>query len=122
VGQYDIHRNPGRKTARTHPFLMVVQSDRWAGLDTRLVAPLVLRSTVPADEIAQSYLTPIFTIDGREVFLNPFDLTPVPVERLGPVVASFAQDEDARRRIQKALDEALNPYRTRLVVEFRRDS
>jgi CcdB protein len=56
VGQYDIHRNPGRKTARTHPFLMVVQSDRWAGLDTRLVAPLVLRSTVPADEIAQSYI------------------------------------------------------------------
>jgi hypothetical protein len=54
-------------------------------------------------------MTPIFTIDGREVFLNPFDLTPVPVERLGPVVASFAQDEDARHRTQKALDEVLSP-------------
>jgi hypothetical protein len=34
----------------------------------------------------------------------------VPLERLGKPVASFAADEDARRRIRKALDEALSPY------------
>ena len=110
MAQFDIHRNPGQRTGRTHPFLVVVQSDRWAGLGTRLVVPLVLRSVLPLEDIAQSVLTPVFTVAERDVFLNPFDLTPVPVNRLGDPIASFAADESAKRRIQQALDEALSPY------------
>ena len=110
MAQFDIHRNPGQRTGRTHPFLVIVQSDRWSALDTRLVAPLVLRSALPVDDITVSVLTPVFTIAGREVFLNPFDVTPVPRDRLGDPLASLAADEDAKRRIQQALDEALIPY------------
>jgi len=107
--QFDVHRNPGRRTGRTHPFLVIVQSDRWSTLGSRLVVPLVLRVLVPVDAIARSTLTPVFTVERREVFLNPFDLVSVPLDQLGPPVTSFATDDAAKRRIQQALDNALNP-------------
>lgn len=110
MAQFDVYRNPGQRTGRTHPFLVVVQSDRWSASASRLVAPLVLRSVVPVVEVVQHLLTPLFTIQRRDVFLNPFDLTPVPVGRLGRPVASFADDAEAKRRIQRALDEVLSTY------------
>jgi hypothetical protein len=65
---------------------------------------------MPLVEVAQSVLTPIFNINGREVFLNPFDVTPIPLDRLGKSVASVGSDSEARRRIQAALDEVLSPF------------
>jgi hypothetical protein len=65
---------------------------------------------MPLVEVAQSVLTPIFNINGREVFLNPFDITPVPLDRLGDAVASMGNDGEAKRRIQTALDEVLSPF------------
>ena len=108
--QFDVYRNPGKRTGRAYPFLVVLQSDRWAVTGTRLVAPLVLRSAMPMVEVAQSVLTPIFNINGRDVFLNPFDITPVPLDRLGDAVASMGNDGEAKRRIQTALDEVLSPF------------
>jgi toxin CcdB len=108
--QFDIYRNPGKRTGRAYPFLVVLQSDRWGAAGTRLVAPLVLRSAMPLVEVAQSVLTPIFSIDGQEVFLNPFDVTPVPLDRLVKAVASLGGDSEAKRRIQNALDEVLAPF------------
>jgi toxin CcdB len=108
--QFDIYWNPGVRTGRAYPFLIVLQSDRWAVSGTRLVAPLVLRSALPLVEVAQSVLTPVFDINGQEVFLNPFDVTPVPLDRLGNAVASLRNDSEAKRRIQKALDEVLSPF------------
>jgi len=61
-------------------------------------------------EVAQHVLTPVFDIDGREVFLNPFDVTPVPIDRLGKTVASLGADSTAKRRIQAALDQVLRPF------------
>jgi len=110
VSQFDIFVNPGKRTGRAYPFLIVLQSDRWAATGTRLVAPLVLRSAMPLVEVAQSVLTPVFNVNGREVFLNPFDVTPVPLERLGKAVASLSSDGAAKRRIQTALDEVLSPF------------
>ena len=40
---------------------------------------------------------------GRVTFLNPFDLATLGVHRLGELVASFAEDDEAKRRIQDAL-------------------
>jgi toxin CcdB len=110
MAQFDVYRNPGKRTARAYPFLVVVQSDRWSVTGTRLVAPLVLRSAMPMVEVAQHVLTPVFDINGREVFLNPFDVTPVPIDRLGKGVASLAANSEAKRRIQAALDEVLSPF------------
>jgi toxin CcdB len=108
--QFDVYLNPGKRTARAYPFLIVLQSDRWAATGTRLAAPLVLRSAMPLVEVAQSVLTPVFNINGREVFLNPFDVTPVPLDRLVKAVASLGGDSEAKRRIQNALDEVLSPF------------
>lgn len=110
MAQFDVYRNPGKRTARAYPFLVVVQSDRWSFKGTRLVAPLVLRSAMPMVEVAQHVLTPVFDINGHEVFLNPFDVTPVPIDRLGKAVASLAANSEAKRRIQAALDEVLSPF------------
>jgi len=88
---------------------VIVQSDRWSALRSRRVVPLVLRVLVPAAEIARSTLTPVFMIEGREVFLNPFNLVSVPLYQLGQPVAYCADDDTAKRRIQQALDDALDP-------------
>jgi toxin CcdB len=103
-------QNPGKRTGHAYPFLVVLQSGRWTTTNTRLVAPLVLRSATPLVEVAHSVLTPIFNINGREVFLNPFDVTPVPLDRLAKPVASLGDDSAAKRRIQNALDEVLSPF------------
>jgi len=79
-------------------------------MNDRLVVPLIPRAFFALDDIPRIVLTPTFEIEGRQVFVNPFELTPVPISRLGEEVASLAHDEDARRRIQKALDEAMSPY------------
>jgi hypothetical protein len=65
---------------------------------------------MPLAEVAQSVLTPVFNVDGRDVFLNPFDVTPVPLGRLVKAVASLADDSEAKRRIRSALDEGLSPF------------
>jgi hypothetical protein len=41
---------------------------------------------------------------------NPFDLATLGVHRLGEFVASFAEDDEAKRRIQDALDVVLKPF------------
>jgi len=109
MAQFDVYRNPGKRTARAYPFLIVVQSDRWAITGTRLVAPLVLRSAMPLVEVAQHVLTPVVDIHGSEVFLNPFDVTPIPIDKLGKSVSSLGGNSEAKRRIQSALDEVLSP-------------
>jgi hypothetical protein len=108
--QFDIHRNPSPRSSASRPFLLVIQSNRFADRDTRLVVALAARSALSRGRLALDWLTPGFEIAGREVFLNPFEITDVLADRLGPPVASFATDEDARRRIQRALDEVLAHY------------
>ena len=81
---------------RVFPFLLVLQSGRYDNLATRLCAPLILRS-IASPGVLEQHVTPSFVVEGQQVFLSPFDITPVPVERLGPVVASLAGDDDARR-------------------------
>lgn len=78
------------------------------------MAPVVLRSTLPIDEIPQARLTPVFVVEGREVFLNPFDLTNIETARRGLPVTSRAGDDDATWRVQKALDDAFAHYQTGL--------
>ncbi|MBV9750094.1 MAG: CcdB family protein, partial [Acetobacteraceae bacterium] len=107
MAQFDVYRNPGSRRA-THPYLVVVQSNRYSQLATRLVMPLVLRTIAASADILENYLTPGFTIEGREVFLNPFDTTPVPVQRLGDPVATFIEDDRARSAIIRAIDEVLS--------------
>ncbi len=65
------------------------------------MAPLVLRSAVATTE---SYLAPRFTVGGKAVFLDVFNLATVLAARLGDPVASLA-DEDSRAKLIRAIDE-----------------
>jgi hypothetical protein len=47
---------------------------------------------------------------GQDYVLNPFDLATLGVHRLGELVASFADDDAAKRRIQDALDIVLKAF------------
>jgi hypothetical protein len=108
AAQFGVHRNPSRSTAR--PFLVVLQSDDYKGLPSRIVAPLVPQSAMPRIQGEHPRIAPVLTVFGRGYVLNPFDLATVGMDRLGDPVASFASDKLAKDKIQDALDAALKPY------------
>jgi hypothetical protein len=54
-------------------------------------------------------VAPLLLIKGRAYRLNPVDIATLGVQRLGEYVSSFADDDEARRRIQDALDFILKP-------------
>jgi hypothetical protein len=57
-----------------------------------------------------SRIAPRLIVLAREYILNPFDIATLGTNRLGDLVGSFIDDEEAKRRIQDALDAILKPY------------
>lgn len=55
-------------------------------------------------------VAPLLMVRRQGYILNPFDLATLGVHRLGELVASFAEDDEAKRRIQDALDVVLKPF------------
>jgi toxin CcdB len=102
MAQFDVHRNIARNRSLI-PYLLVVQSQRWSRAPTRLVMPL--NPLVPGSS-RDSDLTPIMTVAGDMVVLNPLMMFAIELARLGPVVASLADDTSAARIIA-SLDEAI---------------
>ncbi|OJW26555.1 MAG: hypothetical protein BGO51_14225 [Rhodospirillales bacterium 69-11] len=95
MAQFDVYVSPGRHRL-TIPYGVDVQSARYAALASRLVVPLIV--TVP-DRGIDAGLVPDFLIDGRRLFLNPFELQAVRRALLGDPVASLASDADAIRLV-----------------------
>jgi len=104
--QFSVHRGP---TGRP-PLVIVVQANDFARLPTRVVAPLLPASAMPDFGPEHPRVAPMFSIRSRRYVLNPLGLATIGVHRLGASVASLADDDDARRKIQDALDVALKPY------------
>ncbi len=100
MAQFDVFRTPGRKRV-TVPFLVVLQNRRFDRLATRFVGPLVLCSAVDARE---GYLAPRFTIGGKLIFLDVFNLATVLADKLGDPIASLA-DDDSSAKLVRAIDE-----------------
>lgn len=97
MAQFDVHRN--RTAARSGiPYLVIVQSQRFDASARRVIAPLLPADKLPSTEPS---LTPKFTIEGRNVVLNPLQLASVPTDQLGEKVCSLADDSD---RIIAAID------------------
>jgi len=103
MAQFDVFRNPGRQSV-TIPFLVVLQNKRFERVSTRFVAPLALRRSAAAEP---HYLAPSFTVNGQDVVLDVFNLTAIPARRLGPPVASLA-DEESRVKLIRAIDELIS--------------
>jgi len=99
--QFALYANPGRN--RDILFVVQVQSSRLDRSVGRIVLPLVRRSSnAPPDHA----LTPHLTVEGQDVFANPFDLATVPTNRLGPALAMLPEhDQDM---LLRALDEVVS--------------
>jgi hypothetical protein len=92
------------------PFVIVLQSDDFARMPTRVVAPLVRQDAMPLLGSEHARVAPRLVVRGQGYVLNPFDLATLGVHRLGEAVASFADDDETKRRIQDALDIVLKPF------------
>lgn len=100
MAQFDVHRNPGRHTD-TIPFVVVVQSAQFDDYRRRVVVPLVRTSKLGATTPFPAF-NPVFRVGGMKVTLHPLEMVSIPVEQLGPSVASLANEGQA---IIGALDE-----------------
>jgi hypothetical protein len=95
IAQCDVFRNPGGPDDAI-PFVVVLQDDAVHWTSSVVVAPLV--SGRPA---ADSRLTPVFFVEGRNCALMVQDPAPVPRRLLVDRVASLVRE---RHRIIAALD------------------
>lgn len=107
AAQFGVHRSPSRSPVK--PFVIVLQSDDFHRMPTRVVASLVIQEAMVGLEGEQLRIAPRLAIRGRGYILNPLDIATIGLSRLGRVVASFVWDDDAKHRIQDALDAALKP-------------
>ena len=108
AAQFSVHRSPSRSAVR--PFVIILQSDDFARMPTRVVAPLVRPDVMPQLGSEHARVAPRLLLEGQGYVLNPFDLATLGVHRLGEPVASFAGDDEAKRRNQDALDIVLRPF------------
>ena len=102
MSQFDVHRNLGRQAAQV-PYVVVVQSAAFDARRRRVVVPLVAGDLLAREvDLPASPVNPSFTVEGRRVVLNPLDIVSVPLEALGPKIASLAEEGDC---VVAALDE-----------------
>ncbi|MBL8953162.1 MAG: CcdB family protein [Myxococcaceae bacterium] len=83
--QFDVYRNPSG-SARTVPFLLLIQSDLLDDFPTRMVAPLVRPSSLA---LPATRLNPTFKIEGEVVTMLTQQLGAVPKRSLKTRVASL---------------------------------
>ena len=93
MARFDIFRNEGEAG-----YLLDVQSDLLSGLNTRVVVPLLPRSSAPSP--AQR-LNPVFSIEGQELVMATQYMAAVPESELRSGVGRLAEKKD---EISAALD------------------
>lgn len=99
MARFDVYRNPGEH-AREFPFLLDVQSELLADMETRVVVPLRRCDKFPCRKVPGD-LVPVFAIDGIDCMMQTPLLAAVPARILKKPVVSMG---DERQRIVAALD------------------
>lgn len=97
MAQYDVHEHPGERVRRDYPFVIELQSNLLASLDTCVIAPL--RRIERVTPIRR--LNPEFEVSGIKVVLVPTEIVGIRRGLLGRPVASLASEHYA---ITAALD------------------
>lgn len=95
--QFDVYPNPSTRGRRERPFVVVLQIDRLADIQTRLVAPLVAETEMKPE----LRLNPRFKIEDKIVYLHPAEIAPIPTKLLKHRVTTL---ETERYRIIAAID------------------
>lgn len=98
MARFDVYRNPRKESAKQVPFLLDVQSDFLAALDTRVVVPLRAAASVGQ---AVTRLNPVFTIDSVAVVMDTPQIVGYPRHLLKKPVAALGNKSF---EIQNALD------------------
>lgn len=93
--QFDVVKNRG---STQFPYLLVVQHDLLSELNTRLVVPLATMANV---RTPLGRLTPVLEVEGRRLVALTHLAGAVRTSKLGPVVASLAEQ---RASILAAVD------------------
>jgi len=104
MAQFDVYKIIGGNR-QAAPYVVAVQSARFDRLPTRVVVPMVppRRDRGMLDD----NLAPPFRIEDTDVMLALWQIFTIPVNALGPVVASLAED-NASARIIRGLDELIS--------------
>jgi toxin CcdB len=95
--QFDVFKNPDPASASSHPYLVILQSDGLAELNTRIVAPLIAPKTVPLFE----RLMPEVIIAKKRYVIDMTNIGVVPAHEL---VRPIDNLESQRYRIVGAID------------------
>jgi len=101
MAQFDVYKNPSKKTSKKIPYLLEIQNNLHSRLYTRLVVPLVL------DAKPVRHMTPVFEIEGKTVVMHTMDMTSVMKDVLSVKVTNI---EAHRTEIVDALDFLVNGF------------
>jgi toxin CcdB len=97
--QFAVHRNANPETNAEFPFLVDVQADVLAQLQTRVVVPLARAAELTGFPMV--YLTPLVTFEAEAYLLMTPQLAGIGLGALGPQTGSVA---DQQRAILTALE------------------
>ncbi len=99
MAQFAVHINTNAATKSTVPFLLDVQSDLIAELDTRVVVPLYTEAAMQGKIL--STLLPTFAIEGTLYVMVTPQLAGIAKKQLGAQIADLSAQRD---EIMAALD------------------
>lgn len=94
MARFDIYPNPDAARAADVPYLLDVQCDLLAALDSRVVVPLRRIDRFASVGLPKN-LAPVFEIEGVACFMETPKLAAVPGRILRMPVASLAQSSAA---------------------------
>jgi toxin CcdB len=106
MARFDVYPNPGTH-ADTTPYLLDVQNDLLADLDTRVVVPLRSLKKFP-DVSLSDRLTPPLTVKGEEFLLETPKMGAVPKRILRLPATTLSQSQ--QDKITVALDFLFHGY------------
>ncbi len=105
MARFDVYVNTGSH-ASTTPYLLDVQSDLLAGLDSRMVVPLRHLAQFPKVKLPFQ-LMPVFNIEGVDCLMETPKMGAVPQRILKLPILSLAASHD---QITAALDFLFQGY------------
>jgi toxin CcdB len=97
--QFSVYKNKNPKTRSSYPYLVDVQSDLLSDIGTRVIVPLVKRTTSGKKPI--NNLMPVVSVDGQEFIMMVPLLAGISTGELSTPVASLVQH---RGEVVAALD------------------
>ncbi len=97
--QFAVHRNPNPATKTIAPYLLDIQSDLIADLNTRVVVPFYAAAAMKGKTLKT--LTPVFTIEGKQYVMMTPQLAGIAKKQLGAKISDLSSQRD---KVIAALD------------------